>query len=86
MNSETLRKYPIVPILNRTCVKEYQIPGSDRIIEKGAQIFIPVMALHKDERYYENPEKFDPERFNEENSGGKNIVNRPYLPFGEGPR
>ncbi|XP_055298525.1 probable cytochrome P450 6d5 [Sitodiplosis mosellana] len=83
---ETLRKFPNLPVLNRMCVKEYQIPGTDKIIEKGTAIFIPVMALHKDQKYYENPEKFIPERFNEENSAGKNIVNRPYLAFGDGPK
>lgn len=54
------------------------------MIEKGVQIFIPAMPLHYDEAYYEEPHKFMPERFNEVNSAGKNIVNRPYLPFGEG--
>ncbi|XP_031628927.1 probable cytochrome P450 6d4 [Contarinia nasturtii] len=83
---ETLRKYATLPILNRTCVKNYQIPGTDKVIEKGTQVFIPVMALHWDEKYFDDPEKFIPERFNEENSVGKNMINRPYLPFGEGPR
>lgn len=32
---ETLRKYPVVPVLNRTCMKDYKIPGSNKIIEKG---------------------------------------------------
>jgi len=83
---ETLRRYPSLPILNRTCIKNYQIPGTDKVIEKGTQVFIPAMALHWDEKYFEDPEKFIPDRFNEENSAGKNLINRPYLPFGEGPR
>ncbi|XP_055296745.1 uncharacterized protein LOC129565659 [Sitodiplosis mosellana] len=83
---ETLRKYPVVPLLQRECVKDYPIPGTDKVIEKGVEIFIPAFAIQHDQKYYENPEKFDPERFNEENSAGKNIVNRPYIPFGVGPR
>lgn len=67
-------------------MKDYKIPGTDNIIEKGVQVFIPVMPLHMDEKYYEEPEKFNPDRFNEINSAGKNIANRPYLPFGDGPR
>lgn len=39
-----------------------------------------------DEKYYKNPKQFDPERFSEENLNGKNLINRPYLPFGDGPR
>lgn len=81
-----MRKYPVVPLLVRECVKDYTIPGTDNVIEKGVEIFIPAFALQRDEKYYENPDKFIPERFNEENMAGKNIVNRPYLPFGEGPR
>lgn len=55
-------------------------------ILEGVEVFIPAFALQRDVKYYENPTKFIPERFLEENSVGKNIVNRPYLPFGEGPR
>lgn len=68
----------------RECVKDYQIPGTNQIIEKNVQILIPVFALQRDEKYYEEPIKFKPERFNEQNSAGKNILNRPYLSFGEG--
>lgn len=85
-STETLRKYPTVPFLNRECTKDYQIPGTDVVIEKGVGIMISLLGLQFDEKYYPEPEKFIPERFNEENSADKNIVNRPYLPFGDGPR
>jgi len=83
---ETLRKYPPVPILNRECTIEYKIPDTDVVIEKGTQVFIPVLGIQHDEKYYPHPEEFIPERFNEENSAGKTFNDRPYLPFGEGPR
>lgn len=83
---ETLRLYPILPLLNRTCKQNYRIPGTNKIIEKGTEIFIPVIGLHRDEQYYPDPEKFIPERFNDENSVGKNQINRPNLGFGDGPR
>lgn len=72
-------------MLTRTCVKEYKIPGTDRIIEKGAEIFVPVFSLQRDEKYYPNPLVFDPDRFSEENMVGKIQINRPYYPFGDGP-
>ncbi|KAJ3651615.1 hypothetical protein Zmor_017644 [Zophobas morio] len=81
---ETLRKYPPVPILSRECVRDYRIPGEDMVIEKGTRILVPVLGIHYDEEYYPNPEKFDPERFDEENS--KNRQQYSYIPFGEGPR
>lgn len=77
--------YPGSTVLDRLCVQDYHIPGTDKVIEKGTQVFIPALALQMDEKYYENPEKFDPGRYAEENSA-KHSVNRPFLPYGEGPR
>lgn len=51
------------------------------MIEKGIEVFIPVLGLHMDENYYEEPEMFKPERFLDGNEAGKI-----YLPFGDGPR
>ncbi|KAF2887325.1 hypothetical protein ILUMI_18848 [Ignelater luminosus] len=81
---ETLRKYPPLPILNRICVADYKIPNTDIVIEKGTPVVIPVYGLHMDEDYFPDPERFDPERFSEENK--RNIPQFSYLPFGEGPR
>lgn len=47
---------------------------------------IPVYALHRDPKYYENPETFNPDRFSAENLAGVNQKDRVYLPFGDGPR
>lgn len=55
-------------------------------LEKGIEIMIPTIALQRDEKYYNEPDNFKPERFSDENSAGKNFVDRPYLPFGDGPR
>lgn len=73
-------------MINRTCVKEYQIPGTDKIIEKGVEVYISVLGLHRDERFYEEPDKFNPVRLGEVTTAGKNLINRPYIPFGDGPR
>lgn len=67
-------------------MKDYQIPGTNKIIEKGIEVFIPAYALQMDAKFYEEPEKFKPERFYEEISSGKNLSNKPYIPFGDGPR
>lgn len=67
-------------------MNDYQIPGTKQVIEKGVEIFIPIMSMQRDEKYYPNPMKFDPERFNKVNSAGKNQVTQPYMPFGDGPR
>lgn len=76
-----MRKYPIGSILNRTCVKDYKIPGTDKVIEKGVEVFISTLGLHMDEKYHSDPEKFKPERFLDEKS-----TEGMYMPFGAGPR
>ncbi|RZC38786.1 p450 domain containing protein, partial [Asbolus verrucosus] len=81
---ESLRMYPPASLTNRKCVKDYKVPDDDITIEKGTSVIIPILGIHYDEEYYPNPEKFDPERFTEENKNSRH----PYahLPFGEGPR
>ena len=76
-----MRKYAVLPMLNRICVKDYKIPGTNQIIEKDMQILLPIYALQNDENFYNDPEQFKPERFIEES-----LADKPYYPFGDGPR
>jgi cytochrome P450 family 6 len=82
--NEALRKYPPLPLLTRQCVLDYKIPGEDLIIEKGTSIIISILGIHYDKEYYPDPEKFDPERFTEENKKSRHHF--AHIPFGEGPR
>jgi cytochrome P450 family 6 len=82
--AETLRKYPPVPILSRECSKPYEIPGIDAVLETGTKVIIPLIAIHHDPKYYPEPDRFDPERFSEEEKRKRHHY--VYLPFGEGPR
>jgi cytochrome P450 family 6 len=71
-------------VLIRQCAKSTKIHGTDVTVEKGMQVLVPVLGLHRDPKYYPNPEKFDPDRFSEEEK--KKRPHCAYLPFGEGPR
>lgn len=71
-------------MLNRNCVADYHVPGTDFVMEKDTRVIIPVYGIQHDEEYFPDPEKFDPERFNETNK--HNIQPFTYLPFGDGPR
>lgn len=82
--SETLRKYPALPLLNRECSQEYSVPDSDLVLERGTPISISLLGLHHDPKYYPEPERFDPERFSDEQKAGRHPY--VYLPFGDGPR
>ncbi|KAF2894085.1 hypothetical protein ILUMI_12095 [Ignelater luminosus] len=81
---ETLRKYPPVSFLTRECVKDYNVPNTNLVIEEGILTVISVLGIHHDPEYYPEPETFDPERFSDTN---RPLI-RPfaYMPFGEGPR
>lgn len=82
--SETLRKYPALAMLNRVCTKETQLEGTHFRIPKDTPLIIPVFGLHRDPEIFPDPDKFDPERFSEENIKTRHPY--AYLPFGEGPR
>nr|XP_033323903.1 cytochrome P450 9e2-like [Megalopta genalis] len=87
--SETQRKNTVVPILDRLCVEEFELPAAGPgyksvTLKPGDTVWFPVSALHYNPDYFPDPEKFDPERFSEENKAA--IVPYTYLPFGIGPR
>lgn len=80
---ETLRKYPIIPFLNRNCSRDYTIPNTNFKIKKGTLFLIPTLALHHDPKYFKDPEEFIPDRF----SANSEYYNKEaYLPYGAGPR
>ncbi|KAF5303367.1 hypothetical protein FQR65_LT08280 [Abscondita terminalis] len=87
--TETLRLWAPPPYLNRKCVKPFVIEPvlpneKSLLIEPGIEVIIPIDAFHKNPKYFQNPETFDPERFNNENRN--NIKPFTYFPFGVGPR
>ncbi|XP_067140678.1 cytochrome P450 3A31-like [Centruroides vittatus] len=81
--SETLRFYPHSDTsLTRICSEDFQYKNTT--IPKGVTIVIPVRNLHKDSNYWNEPEKFNPDRFLSKNAGL--IDPSIYQPFGIGPR
>ena len=48
------------------------------------KVWIPAYSLQRDPAIYPDPDKFDPERFDEEAIQNRNPSY--YLPFGDGPR
>lgn len=87
--SESLRKYPTAPFTNRVCNQAHDFPAPmdgypEYRMEKGTILTIPIYSLHHDPQYFPNPDKFDPERFSDENRDKINPY--VYMPFGIGPR
>lgn len=80
---ETLRKYPGLPLLNRECTQDFTIPNTDHVIKKGTPVVISLFGIHRDPEYFPDPDKYDPNRFDEETKNYNPIA---YMPFGDGPR
>lgn len=68
--------------VERQCTTDYKIPGTDVVIEKGQVVAIPVLGVHRDSMYYEDPEKFDPDRFLPEEKSKRPAF--AFSPFGQG--
>ena len=79
---EALRLYPPVPMM----VRETGCPVHlrDRVAPKGAQVVLSPWHLHRHERIWEQPDAFDPGRFDTEN--GKQGLRSAFIPFSAGPR
>lgn len=73
--NEALRKYPVIPFLNRECTKEYTIPETDLVVPKGTPVILPVYGLNMDEENFPDPQRFDPNRFAEDTG-----EDRPFYP------
>ena len=79
--NEALRKYPPIPIPMRKCRTTYKIPGSNLVIPEGTIVQVNALSLQHDPDHFPEPERFDPERFNEENT--RNIKPFTHIPFGK---
>ncbi|XP_049721243.1 cytochrome P450 4V2 [Elephas maximus indicus] len=79
---ESLRLFPPVPLFARTLNEDCEVAGYK--ISKGTEAVILAYALHRDPRYFPDPEEFQPERFLPENMQGRHPY--AYVPFSAGPR
>ncbi|MFN8285569.1 MAG: cytochrome P450 [Chitinophagales bacterium] len=79
---ESMRIYPPAWSVGRRNIEDDEL-GGYRII-KGTNVLIPIIYFHHNEKYWDEPMKFKPERFSPENK--HNIDRFVYFPFGGGPR
>ena len=80
--TESQRLCPPVSQVNRECSEDYDLNGIH--IPAGTEILIPIYALHHDPDAWQDPEKFDPERFRGPAKEARHAFQ--FLPFGAGPR
>ena len=82
---ETLRLHPPFWFENRCTTEKVTLGGE--VLEKGALVVLSRQALHRNEKYWADPEQFRPERFDEKTVKIEELVRSGcYVPFSSGPR
>ncbi|WP_368516516.1 cytochrome P450 [Rhizobium sp.] len=80
--SEAMRLYPPAPIVSRAVTSEFAI--GTHMIPAGTIIYVPIYAVHHHADLWEDPQVFDPGRFEPEVA--RNRHRYAFMPFGAGPR
>lgn len=80
--TESLRLYPAAWGMARLVVEDHEIAGYP--VTKGMGVAMVQWVVHRDPRWYEAPDEFRPERW--ENDLWKQMPRFAYFPFGGGPR
>jgi cytochrome P450 len=80
--NETMRLYPPAYVIPRVCAEPLELAGYR--IQPGAEVWLWVYFMHHDARWFDEPERFRPDRFLPEAEAAR----RPntFIPFGAGSR
>ncbi len=78
--TESMRLYPPAWVLVREALRDCEIGGY--MIPKGSDVVISQYVNHHDPRYFPDPERLDPDRWN----GEVKLPKFAYFPFGGGSR
>ena len=79
--NEVLRMYPVWILMRRATTDVHL--GGERI-PAGSEVIVSPHALHFDPATFENPERFDPDRWSPEKA--KDVPRGAFIPFGAGAR
>lgn len=79
---EGLRLCPSVPFIGRRLHQDMIL--NDYTVPKGTIVFVYIYMLHRDPDIFPNPQRFDPDRFLQENLVGRHPF--AFVPFSAGPR
>ncbi|MFC6730802.1 cytochrome P450, partial [Natronoarchaeum mannanilyticum] len=79
---EAMRLYPPAYVMFREALEDVEIGGYR--VPEGTVVTLPQFRLHVDERFYDDPERFRPERWTDEFE--EQLPEYAYFPFGGGPR
>lgn len=80
--SEAMRLYPPAPVVTRTALQDFRLGEHD--IPAGTVLYVPIYAVHRHTTLWDEPDRFDPSRFEPEKIKARHRY--AYMPFGAGPR
>jgi cytochrome P450 len=80
--SESMRLYPPIPVIGREATEPCTVAG--RRLPAGANVAFSPWVLHRDRRFFPEPESFRPERWLE--GLAERLPRCAYFPFATGPR
>lgn len=81
--AESMRLFPPAWAVGRQCITDHELGGY--IVPAGSTVLMSQYVMHRDERFWEDADKFVPERWEKQSikeAGNRNI----YFPFGGGVR
>ncbi|MFG3039603.1 cytochrome P450 [Streptomyces sp. NPDC048330] len=79
---EAMRLFPAAPVIGRRAVAATEVGGV--VIPAGADVIVAPWVTHRHPAYWEDPERFDPDRFTPEAEAAR--PRYAWFPFGGGPR
>ena len=79
---ETMRLYPPISSISRIAAEDCELGGVP--IARGSLVIVPMFAIHRHRRLWDDPDLFDPSRFL--GDAEAKIPRYQYMPFGAGPR
>lgn len=80
--AESMRLFPPAWAIGRRAIEECEIGGYT--VPAGSLVLMSQYVMHRDARYFPEPERFDPERWTPEARESRPQFS--YFPFGGGPR
>jgi cytochrome P450 len=80
--AETMRLYPPAWTVGRLAIEDHEVGGY--LIPKHSLVLLSQYVVHRDPRFFPDPERFDPERFRPEAKEARPPF--AYFPFGGGVR
>jgi len=80
--AESMRLYPPAWIVERRAIEPFEVRGYT--IPAGTLVLMSQYNIHRDARWWYEPERFDPERWRDDDTSGRPKLS--YFPFGAGTR